>query len=684
VKKNNLIDLTILGFIFLFLFSFFTPSMLFSLTTTTGGDTCSHYPTAVYLKEVFLPQGRIMGWDMGSYAGFPVFYHYFPLTFVLMALLNFIIPMQISFKLISVLGTFLLPVCVYFSFKLLKYKFPIPVIAAAFSLAFLFMEANSMWGGNIPSTLAGEYSYSLGLALIVLFFGTLYDGIENKNKIILNALLVAALAFCHGYTFIFSGVLGLFFLFVRKGWWDNFKYLFKVYGLAGLLISFWFIPFFFNIPWVTSYVTRWYIESIFKVIPLILIPFLLLSIAALFLNLFERRSHYFVYAIFSSLVLYFIAPNIGMLDIRWIPFVQLFMVIFSATVLNVFLDEVEFPQMLPLIVYLMVILWIAPNVTFIKGWIKWNYEGFEGKKSWPLFQQINGYLEKTGPGRVVYEHSPDHNQFGSERAFENLPYFAHRDTLEGLYMQSSISSPFVFYIQSAVSKVCSGPFPQYKYTNLNLPAAISLLEKFNVTHYIVKSEQAKKQAKEVLQLRLEKQFGDYEIYRLTSNDGSYVTAVDYEPVLFETQDWKMDFFNWFRMGRALGVPLVYIKDPDSQTEKKFKLKASQLFDIPQVPLKQPKPEIKEKMGKEDIEFTTNLVGYPHLIKVSYHPNWQVEGADKIYLVAPSFMLVYPNQNKVRLYFGKTVYNYIGGTLSLAGLTMVLFSGIIFLINARKK
>ena len=30
-----------------------------------------------------------------------------------------------------------------------------------------------MWGGNIPSTLAGEFSFSLGLALAVLFFGLL-------------------------------------------------------------------------------------------------------------------------------------------------------------------------------------------------------------------------------------------------------------------------------------------------------------------------------------------------------------------------------------------------------------------------------------------------------------------------------------------------------------------------------
>ncbi|MDD5382693.1 MAG: 6-pyruvoyl-tetrahydropterin synthase-related protein, partial [Candidatus Margulisbacteria bacterium] len=180
MKKNNLIDLIVLIGIFLFLFSFFEPRYLFSVTTTTGGDTVSHFPTAVYLKEVLLPHGRLMGWDQGNYAGYPIFYHYFPLTFIFMVILSYLIPIQIAFKIITVLGTFFLPICVYLAFRLLRYPFPIPVMGATFSLAFLFMQANSMWGGNIPSTLAGEYSYSFGLAMVIVFFGTLYRGVEEK------------------------------------------------------------------------------------------------------------------------------------------------------------------------------------------------------------------------------------------------------------------------------------------------------------------------------------------------------------------------------------------------------------------------------------------------------------------------------------------------------------------------
>lgn len=672
IDKKSLVDAVVLILVAIFLASFFTPNLIFLKTTTTGGDTGSHYPTAVYLKEVLLPKLKIMGWDQGNYAGYPVFYHYFPLSFLLMCFLNIFISMQIAFKIVSVLGTYLLPLFVYFAFRFLKYPFPIPAIASVFTLPFLFMEANSMWGGNIPSTLAGEYSYSLSLALMILFFGSLYSGIREKNKIIFNSILVVFIGLSHAFTLIFSGVIALYFLLTKEYIIENFKYLFKVYGLAGLLLSFWLLPFLGNLSYVTSYVTRWGINSIFEVIPLILIPFIIFAIVAFFLNLFDKRTRYFAYIIFSCLVLYIIAPSIGMLDIRLVPFIQLFLLIFAATLPMIFLSGIKAVEQLPIIIFISVILWVLPNVTFIKAWIKWNYEGFENKPAWTLYKNINDYLAKSSKGRVVYEHSPAHNVFGTERAFENLPYFAKRYTLEGLYMQSSISSPFVFYIQSEISKVCSGPFPQYKYTSLNLQSAIPKLKIFNVTEYIARSPEAKKMARLVPDLLLEKTFGDYEIYRIKGSDGHYVVPLESPPVFVSPDNWKKSFFAWFIDNDLNRTPLVYIKD---RTIKEN-------IPIPAAKLPKHNP-IKEEIKDEEIAFDTDLIGYPHMIKVSYHPNWQVEGADKIYLISPSFMLVYPNKNHVKLYFGKSGYNYAGEILSLFGLIIVVISGIISIVHARK-
>ncbi|MBF0527628.1 MAG: hypothetical protein HQK56_21320, partial [Deltaproteobacteria bacterium] len=103
-NREVLIDALILVLIWVFLLSFFEPHYLFSQTITTGGDTGSHFYTAKFLKDNLLPLGRITGWCPGNYAGYPVFQFYFPLPFVLMAFLAYLIPLTISFKLISIAG----------------------------------------------------------------------------------------------------------------------------------------------------------------------------------------------------------------------------------------------------------------------------------------------------------------------------------------------------------------------------------------------------------------------------------------------------------------------------------------------------------------------------------------------------------------------------------------------------
>ena len=44
-----------------------------------------------------------------------------------------------------------------------------------------------------------------------------------------------------------------------------------------------------------------------------------------------------------------------------------------------------------------------------------------------------------------------------------------------------------------------------------------------------------------------------------------------------------------------------------------------------------------------ISFTTTAVGMPHLVKVSYFPNWTATGADGPWRATPSLMVVVPPQ-----------------------------------------
>jgi TolA-binding protein/uncharacterized membrane protein len=682
-KKEQLVDFSVLSLIVIFLLSYFEPKYLLSTTITTGGDTASHYYTAQYLRDHLLPQGKISGWTMGNYAGFPILQFYFPLPFLLMVLLSFIMPLQISFKLISVLGVFLLPFCTYFSLKLMRYAFPAPIIGALFTLPFLFMEANSMWGGNILSTLAGEFAYSLGFSLTILFFGSLYHSIAERKYIFRNALLVFLIGFSHGYTLLFAGLAASFFLWTTEDFLKKFFYLFKIFFLGFLLLGFWIMPLLANLPYTTAYTFLWIFESIFEVFPKILFPFIFLALVGIGIEVYrgivlkkiDMAFLYLWYWILISTLCFFSAFKLGIVDIRFLPFLQVSLVILAAIGLFKLIYRTEGQILFVGLLLMAVTFWTAYNVQQIPTWVAWNYSGFEAKSLWPQFSKVNQSLKGTPKDpRVFFEHSDSHNTAGTTRAFESLPLFSGRSTLEGLYMQATSTAPFIFYIQSEVSDQISCPFPNYACSRHNIDRGIKHLEMFNVNHLIVVSDLVKSELKKHPQFKLKESIPPYEVYELTTNENRYVVPLKYEPVFSSVKDWKSVAYQWFKDFKNNDVHLVFpVKtEPADRTKFKTVLDGNIETTLPKIPI-DTTGEIKETVRDDEILIETSLIHKPLLIKVSYHPNWKVEGADKIFLASPAFMLIYPNQSHVRLYYGKSRPEYIGQIFTFIGLATLFLN-----------
>ena len=99
--------------------------------------------------------------------------------------------------------------------------------------------------------------------------------------------------------------------------------------------------------------------------------------------------------------------------------------------------------------------------------------------------------------------------------------------------------------------------------------------------------------------------------------------------------------------------------------------------VPENPVKIEGDIISEILDRERIEFTTTAVGAPHLVKVSYFPNWKAIGADGPYLVSPSLMMVIPTQENVTLYYGMSSANRIGVALSILGWVII---GFVLILN----
>jgi hypothetical protein len=72
-----------------------------------------------------------------------------------------------------------------------------------------------------------------------------------------------------------------------------------------------------------------------------------------------------------------------------------------------------------------------------------------------------------------------------------------------------------------------------------------------------------------------------------------------------------------------------------------------------------------------ISFSTDAIGVPHLVKVSYFPNWVAEGADGPWQAAPSLMVVVPTQSDVTLEFRNQTPEWAGWILTVAGLAALV-------------
>jgi len=691
------IDAAVLAACTAFLIYIFKPRFLFLETITTGGDTASHYYTAKYLAEVLIPAGRLTGWTMGNYAGFPILLFYFPFPFLLMVLVGTLTGLPVAFKLVTTLSVLLLPPCAWGALRLMRFRFPIPAMGALASLAFLCMEENSMWGGNIPSMLAGEFSYSFGFAFTVLFLGSIYDGIRHERRALANAVLLFFIGFSHGYALLFAGLSSLFFLVTIDRWARKFIYLAKVAGLAFLLLGFWLLPLMANASYTIPYNFKWIMQSLYEVIPPILIPLFALAVVVTALDIvqgirrrgFDDRIYYFWFGVAVSAIFYFCASTLGVVDIRFIPFAHCLLALLGAVCVGRLAGWLRGQWIVAILFLIGMFIWVDSRISFIPQWIAWNYEGFEKKGVWDDFSAVNQWLRGTAEEpaysganddlirlpaepRVVFEHSSAHNAAGTTRAFESLPLFSGRSTLEGVYMQASLSAPFVFYIQSEISKEHSCPFTQYDCSRIDLERGAKHLQMFNVLHVVVISPTIKKLIKDHPSFRKAASFGAYEIYEVTTCDGLYVLPLPIEPILYTGPDWRSDIYRWFRDFDVNDVVLVNPASVPLEDRSRFRAVAEEITGLPKIPVPSSRDcEVSFEILDEEIFFETTCPGIPHLVRATYHPKWRAEGAGGVYWASPAFMLVYPERTKVRLFYARTAADWVGTAFSILGFAILV-------------
>jgi len=219
------------------------PADLWRDTTPTGGDMGAHVWGPRYLLDHLLPHFRLTGWTPDWYNGFPAYQFYMVIPSLLIVILHVgltwwmavlvvaaalalvvlawareslyryrwiafgvaaavtllavPVPYNRAFKLVTALGLLGVPVACWAFAKLSDLPFPIPPLASAAGVLFvynrepLFNNTGNIIGGNFQSTMAGEFAFSISLTLAVLYLGVAVRGLRTGRHRALAAGLFA-------------------------------------------------------------------------------------------------------------------------------------------------------------------------------------------------------------------------------------------------------------------------------------------------------------------------------------------------------------------------------------------------------------------------------------------------------------------------------------------------------------
>ncbi len=232
--------------------------LLLDDTTPTGGDMGAHVWAPAFLRDHFLPNLQLSGWSMDWYGGLPLYRFYMVIPALAIVALDAVpfVPYGVAFKIIAASGLLTFPIVCWAFGRLAKFRHPIPELFAFAGMCFLLDESFEIYGGNVKSTMAGEYSFSIALTLAILGFGLLAHGLRTGRFRVWSAVVLSLAAVSHGIVLIFVAVgaivISLVWLDSKRAWYA------VTTGITTLLLSAWWVgPFLFGHEFMTDMKYGW-------------------------------------------------------------------------------------------------------------------------------------------------------------------------------------------------------------------------------------------------------------------------------------------------------------------------------------------------------------------------------------------------------------------------------------------
>jgi hypothetical protein len=644
----------------------------------------AHVVLPQVLRDDLLPSGRILGWSNDWYAGYPVFYFYFPLPALFTVFLDIFMPYGVAFKITTIVGLLAMPAASYYLIRSIGFSRAVSGVAAAFGSMFVFMESFAIFGANIKSTLAGEFSFSWSFALSLVYLGMIIRNSREGRRFTPAAAAVLALtAMSHIVTTIVVVVVSLP-LFLRRR------------GRAGVVWS-WALGFAFAAFWALPVMVRifggWSTDMGWNPLTGIrgaglsgagtpftneFIPIAALALIGVAWSLLRREDvrvllvmtllPFFVYLLIAEqnwTILY---------NARLLPY--WFMGSFLFAGIAVGLAATRLARWLPnrqentvVIGVLAIAVTLAITIVGIHdipGWVNWNFQGYEGKQAYGELESIMTDIDALPDGRVMWEyHKETQERYGTPMALMLIPYWSEgHTTMEGVFFESSLTTPFHFLLQSEMSRSPSQPVRWLQYDTFALERGIAHSALFNIDYYLSQTEDMTDEANRLgLEPLVEEEA--YSIFRLPDTDP--IEVARFEPTVYDGEEEFVDMaVEWF--DDLDNLDRWVVADGPEDWERFDELDGP--YDLGSA--LDTEGAVVSDVVIEDhrISFTTTAVGVPHLIKTSYFPNWEATGAEGPYRATPSLMVVVPTQSEVSLQFGRTWAENLGMVLTILSLGFI--------------
>jgi hypothetical protein len=340
----------------------------------------------------------------------------------------------------------------------------------------------------------------------------------------------------------------------------------------------------------------------------------------------------------------------------------------------------------------------SSNDGFVDGWARWNFTGYEGKSAYGEYHDVVTTMKSLGAdpsqgcGRAVWENNGELNKYGTTMGLMLLPFWTDGciSSMEGLFFEAAGTTPYHFITAAAMSKQSSNPVRELRYDNNDAAKGVAYMRALGVKYFMGFTPEAVTAASAQPGLMKVAQSGPWVIFRVSESD--LVVPIAVQPVVVSMasgdprERWLEIGTSWFQHADEWAA-LPADAGPQEWQHIDAKIDLTRREGEPgasgrRVDIVAPAQAIEPvalppvvvsnvEMGQSDVSFSVDKIGVPVLVRVSYFPNWKVDGATGPFRVAPNMMVVIPTSNTVKLHYGSTSLDYMAYLLTFIGIGVLV-------------